>query len=59
VIETTTSFNLGASGGALFDEDGRLLGLTGRALVASRSGGLMRTRAMRTPGTFWGVPTPS
>lgn len=28
VIETTTGFNLGASGGALFDEDGRLLGLT-------------------------------
>lgn len=28
VIETTTGFNLGASGGALFDESGRLLGLT-------------------------------
>jgi len=28
VIETTTGFNLGASGGALFDEDGHLLGLT-------------------------------
>jgi hypothetical protein len=28
VIETTTGFNLGASGGALFDEAGRLLGLT-------------------------------
>ena len=28
VIETTTGFNLGASGGALFDDAGRLLGLT-------------------------------
>ncbi len=28
VIETTTGFNLGASGGALFDDQGRLLGLT-------------------------------
>lgn len=28
VIETTTGFNLGASGGALFDDEGRLLGLT-------------------------------
>jgi hypothetical protein len=28
VIETTTGFNLGASGGALFDDDGRLLGIT-------------------------------
>jgi serine protease Do len=28
VIETTTGFNLGASGGALFDQDGRLLGIT-------------------------------
>lgn len=28
VIETTTGFNLGASGGALFDDGGRLLGLT-------------------------------
>jgi len=28
VIETTTGFNLGASGGALFDNDGRLLGIT-------------------------------
>ena len=28
VIETTTGFNLGASGGALFDDSGRLLGLT-------------------------------
>ncbi len=28
VIETTTGFNLGASGGALFDNSGRLLGLT-------------------------------
>jgi len=28
VIETTTGFNLGASGGALFDNDGNLLGLT-------------------------------
>ena len=28
VIETTTGFNLGASGGALFDREGRLLGLT-------------------------------
>jgi serine protease Do len=28
VIETTTGFNLGASGGALFDDSGRLLGIT-------------------------------
>lgn len=28
VIETTTGFNLGASGGALFDDRGQLLGLT-------------------------------
>ncbi|MFO1204332.1 MAG: trypsin-like peptidase domain-containing protein [Burkholderiales bacterium] len=28
VIETTTGFNLGSSGGALFDDEGRLLGLT-------------------------------
>lgn len=38
VIETTTGFNLGSSGGALFDQDGNLLGVTTFRARGSRDG---------------------